>query len=161
MRKVSRYAKEKGVSPIIANILMVAITVVLAAVLYVIVSGMMPPSKPLTNIAIVCNKIGSTTDYKCSIVSADSGADFTAVGIQVRSGGSNIANWTAPIAYKNGERPSDTVSTPVASAKVVDNGDGKFGIGDDIYLSPEPNRSLSGLEVKISGTGGDGVTTIP
>lgn len=132
-------------SPIIANILMVAITVVLAAVLYVIVSNMMPPSKPTTNIAIVCSKIGSTTNYKCGIVSADGGADFTAVGIQVRSVGSNIANWTSPITYMNGEKPSDTVSTPEASAKVVDNGDGKFGVGDDIYLIPEMNRSLSGL----------------
>ncbi|MGC8656610.1 MAG: archaellin/type IV pilin N-terminal domain-containing protein, partial [Thermoplasmata archaeon] len=35
------YRKKKGVSPVIATILMVAITVVLAGVLYVMVMGLM------------------------------------------------------------------------------------------------------------------------
>ncbi|PMP73319.1 MAG: hypothetical protein C0180_07085, partial [Aciduliprofundum sp.] len=43
------YRKEKGVSPVIATILMVAITVVLASAVYIMVSGYMgsSPSKPV------------------------------------------------------------------------------------------------------------------
>ena len=43
------YKKEKGVSPVIATILMVAITVVLASAVYIMVSGYMggAPSKPV------------------------------------------------------------------------------------------------------------------
>ena len=45
-----RKARKRGVSPIIATILLVAITVVLAAVLYVLISGLTkgPGSAPLT-----------------------------------------------------------------------------------------------------------------
>jgi flagellin-like protein len=39
---------ERGVSPVIAVILMVAITVVLSAVLYVMVQGIITPPKPLS-----------------------------------------------------------------------------------------------------------------
>ena len=38
-KKMAKRLKDSGVSPVIATILMVAITVVLAAVLYVMVSG--------------------------------------------------------------------------------------------------------------------------
>ncbi|MEM4597780.1 MAG: archaellin/type IV pilin N-terminal domain-containing protein, partial [Thermoplasmata archaeon] len=43
------YKKEKGVSPVIATILMVAITVVLASAVYLMVSGYIgsSPSKPV------------------------------------------------------------------------------------------------------------------
>ncbi|MBD6956410.1 MAG: type IV pilin, partial [Thermoplasmatales archaeon] len=43
------YRKEKGVSPVIATILMVAITVVLASAVYLMVSGYIgtSPSKPV------------------------------------------------------------------------------------------------------------------
>jgi flagellin-like protein len=160
MRKVSRRAKEEGVSPVIATILMVAITVVLAAVLYVIVSNMMHTVPPPRNIAVACTKISSTTSYKCTIASADNAVDFTQVGVQVRSGGTTVANWSTPIQYVNGEKQSYLVASPVANGKIVDNGDGKFGIGDDVYLAPVANQSLVGLEVKVSGTGGDGFTTI-
>jgi len=40
MRKIRNMRKDDAVSPVIATILMVAITVVLAAVLYVMVMGM-------------------------------------------------------------------------------------------------------------------------
>jgi flagellin-like protein len=43
---VKRIYDERGVSPVIAVILMVAITVVLSAVLYVMVQGILTPPKP-------------------------------------------------------------------------------------------------------------------
>src|SRR6267378_3061296 len=55
---------EAAVSPVIATILMVAITVVLAAVLYVMVSGLITPvggNKPLVTFAAVTQASGNAT----------------------------------------------------------------------------------------------------
>src|SRR5207245_4320290 len=55
---------EAAVSPVIATILMVAITVVLAAVLYVMVSGLITPvggHKPLVTFAAVAQSSGNAT----------------------------------------------------------------------------------------------------
>ncbi len=46
----------RGVSPIIATILLVAITVVLAAVLYILVVGITATSKPTANVGLVFDK---------------------------------------------------------------------------------------------------------
>ena len=57
-----RKARKRGVSPIIATILLVAITVVLAAVLYVLISGLThgPGSTPIGSAFTAGNPIGST-----------------------------------------------------------------------------------------------------
>src|SRR2546421_5250455 len=55
---------EAAVSPVIATILMVAITVVLAAVLYVMVSGLITPvggNKPLVTFSAVTQSSGNPT----------------------------------------------------------------------------------------------------
>src|SRR5437016_9300502 len=55
---------EAAVSPVIATILMVAITVVLAAVLYVMVSGLITPvggNKPLVTFTAVTQSSGNAT----------------------------------------------------------------------------------------------------
>src|SRR5437667_12067608 len=55
---------EAAVSPVIATILMVAITVVLAAVLYVMVSGLISPvggNKPLVTFSAVDQSAGNAT----------------------------------------------------------------------------------------------------
>src|SRR5437763_12776620 len=55
---------EAAVSPVIATILMVAITVVLAAVLYVMVSGVISPvggNKPLVTFSAVEQRGGNAT----------------------------------------------------------------------------------------------------
>src|SRR5881396_2712785 len=55
---------EAAVSPVIATILMVAITVVLAAVLYVMVSGLITPvggNKPLVTFSAVTQSSGNAT----------------------------------------------------------------------------------------------------
>jgi flagellin-like protein len=151
----------ESVSPVIATILMVAITVVLAAVLYVLVSTFLQGPGQTQNIAVVCMKAG-TSNAKCNIASSDTGVDFTQVGIQVKtSGGDIVGTWAAGISFTSGYRVNDTASSPVLSGRLVDNGDNAFGIGDDIYLTPEPNLSLSGLSVKLSGGNAQGEATIP
>ncbi|MGC9166908.1 MAG: archaellin/type IV pilin N-terminal domain-containing protein [Thermoplasmata archaeon] len=56
------YGKEKGVSPVIATILMVAITVVLASAVYLMVSGYIgsTPSKPASMAFVVSDNTTST-----------------------------------------------------------------------------------------------------
>jgi flagellin-like protein len=66
MKKVWR--NEEGVSPVIAVILMVGITVVLAAVLYVMVSGMMTSTNITPNVSMVWQK-GDSGNYTGSVVS--------------------------------------------------------------------------------------------
>ena len=76
-----RKARKRGVSPIIATILLVAITVVLAAVLYVLISG-------LTSGGANTVPIGTTFAFGSPAQSSTCGATYTtpgdcyAVGIQ-------------------------------------------------------------------------------
>ncbi len=61
------YKKEKGVSPVIATILMVAITVVLASAVYLIVSGYFSgaPSKPVA-IGVTTSTTATATQFLIS-----------------------------------------------------------------------------------------------
>lgn len=143
----------ESVSPVIATILMVAITVVLAAVLYVLVSSFLIGTDREKNIGVACSRVGQT-NYRCSVVSADTGTDFVTVGIQVTtSNGSIVASWGRGIDLSaGGSKENDSALPPIASGRVVDNGDGAFGTGDDVYLSPISGGSLGGLSIKLSGT---------
>ena len=88
-----RQARKRGVSPIIATILLVAITVVLAAVLYILISGLTkgPGNTPLgTSLAL--NKpvesskgAGATTNnwYNFSVQSAGGGIVLNNLNFQV------------------------------------------------------------------------------
>ena len=153
--------KDEGVSPVIATILMVAITVVLAAVLYVVVSSMMTGSTVTKNIAVTCTKITGTSNYKCTIANADTGVDWANVGIQIqKQDGTIVGSLAKGISFTNGIANLTGVTTPLASgSKVVDNGDSQFGVGDDIFLIAASGQSLVGLTVKLTG-GGEGTTTI-
>ena len=71
-----RKSRKRAVSPIIATILLVAITVVLAAVLYVLISGLThgPSSAPLgTDFGLVnpVNNTGSTSAPVCTSATAE------------------------------------------------------------------------------------------
>jgi flagellin-like protein len=63
------WKKEEGVSPVIAVILMVAITVVLAAVLYVMVSGMMTSTSTTPTGAMDFTEGSQTGNFSGSFVS--------------------------------------------------------------------------------------------
>ncbi|MDD5502069.1 MAG: type IV pilin [Candidatus Thermoplasmatota archaeon] len=70
-----KFMKSKeAVSPVIAVILMVAITVVLAATVYVWVSGFSGQGKQAANMS--CSRISSTAGGNFTVVSADSGLNW-------------------------------------------------------------------------------------
>jgi len=140
---------------------MVAITVVLAAVLYVLVAGLVGIGERPKTIGIACTKIGNSNS-KCTIANSDNGVDFTQVTVQVQtSEGNVVARWTAGFSLSSGSKENDTALPPVFSGRIVDNGDGDFGVGDDIFIVPVAGTGLSGLTLKISGDKSDGSAPIP
>ena len=103
-----RKKSKRGVSPIIATILLVAITVVLAAVLYILISGLTkgPGNTPLgTALALNTpgensNGAGATTNhwYNFSIGAASTGLTLGSMQFQVQTSSGAIvpaaAAWT-------------------------------------------------------------------
>ncbi len=101
-----RKAHKRGVSPIIATILLVAITVVLAAVLYVLISGLTkgPGSTPIgsafgfgTAVQASSTPSGTCTAgdvcYSIGIASASSSVTTATVNFALQSGGSPVSGW--------------------------------------------------------------------
>ena len=102
-----RKAHKRGVSPIIATILLVAITVVLAAVLYVLISGLTkgPGSTPIGSafgFGTAQQSSGGTSNpcgaappsghcYSVGIASASSSVTTANVKFTVQSGGSPVS----------------------------------------------------------------------
>ena len=96
------YKKEKGVSPVIATILMVAITVVLASAVYLMVSGYIgsAPSKPVamsfqvqqlstgTQFMVVSGNISTTDSVPLKIVLGGSVTGSVTIGTITLSSGS-------------------------------------------------------------------------
>jgi archaeal type IV pilus assembly protein PilA len=104
--KQSRWRKprQRGVSPIIATILLVAITVVLAAVLYILISGLTkgPGNTPIGSALAFGTPVPATNKwahwYNATVASAGGGITMGATNWQfVTATGSIVApaaNWT-------------------------------------------------------------------
>ncbi len=104
-----RKNRKRGVSPIIATILLVAITVVLAAVLYVLISGLThtgastPYTLGMSSPTASSTGTGATAVYYYAItISPQSGLTTSMFGLslQTPTGGSAGATGTAPAACK-------------------------------------------------------------
>jgi archaeal type IV pilus assembly protein PilA len=106
-----RKAQKRAVSPIIATILLVAITVVLAAVLYVLISGLThgpgstpigsafsagtaTPSKCATGTSYATNGCGSG-DYIYTVAIASSTVTFGSVLFEVQTSSGSVLTLTA------------------------------------------------------------------
>src|SRR2546422_10243000 len=82
----------EGVSPVIATILLVAITVVLAAVLYVMVSGLLTPVGNGPQImGVVLSKTGDGRNWSLEIDSTHLGMSPTTLQLQIISPGGHNA----------------------------------------------------------------------
>ena len=91
MRPAIRNDRE-GVSPVIATILLVAITVVLAAVLYVMVSGLLTPVGNGPQImGVVLSKTGDGKNWSLEIASTPLGLTPGSVHLQLISPGGQTA----------------------------------------------------------------------
>jgi flagellin-like protein len=130
---------EEAVTPVIATILMVAITVVLAAVLWAFLGGLTPPDLPKVVSAIVDQ---TQNNWTIDVISVQGGPIYTS-GVQIlvkKADGSAGLNATmlsamTPGVYYNGVRFVEAA------------GAGTLGAGDSITL----DRAIytSGSEIRF------------
>jgi len=107
------YKKEKGVSPVIATILMVAITVVLASAVYLMVSGYIgsAPSKPVAmSFTVTSTSTGSIFEVVAGNISVTSSTPLI-ITVTNSSGTwtvslSSVATTSSPTAFSNGPSSS-------------------------------------------------------
>ncbi len=143
--KIRKMLKEKaGVSPIIAIILMVAITVVLAATIYVWVSGF--GGSGSSTPAISCSP--DNVNDKLVVSSCDTGINWTDISIKVTSGATVNISCSAGTIHGTGTSAI--------------NSNGAFvSIGDDTKVAV-PSGSLlmhAGDEITVeSGSGAVSIT---
>ena len=138
------------------------IAIVLAAIVFFLlnnINGYFSSSVGVKNIGISCVAVSSPTTYGCRIDSADEGVDFSQVGAQVlSSNGTLLGGWPPSVAFgKGGFVSIRSALTPVGGGSgIIDDGDGKFGIHDAIYVVAASGASLLGLTLKLSGGGASG-----
>ena len=144
---------EAAVSPVIATILMVAITVVLAAVLYVMVMGMTPPGEGGT-------PTGALGDADVS-VNATSGYDIV-ITITSLSPETSIADLDYKIGTGATTDVTTTVSYSAGSCTFVD-------VGNDLTASTGDHFVIRGQALTVEGAifylvyepTGDVISSIP
>ena len=113
--------KDSGVSPVIATILMVAITVVLAAVLYVMVSGF--THSPGTAQSVGLNEApGSAANSYVVSISSVSASNIPVTGLKIiiTQGSTSVTytdsnSWVTPTSPAGGPTVTYTQSTPSAT----------------------------------------------
>ena len=143
---------EEGVSPVIATILMVAITVVLAAVLYVMVSGLISgpgTSKPqVTFSSQDCSGVPPSRQCTASVAGASQTNDLNKYKIVVTNttGGGNVQAIAAFVLDTSAHTGTGAYST--LSFRYTDLGsEGRLNSGDTFTLS---GVTASGLTFKAS-----------
>ncbi len=136
-----RKARKRAVSPIIATILLVAITVVLAAVLYVLISGLTHGTSnaplgtnfswasPINATGVKTSGCAGTTNYCYTIEIAGSSVTTSNIVLSLRNSVGSTVAWptgiytgTAMTAGATIELFSPTVSTDVASYNIATSG---------------------------------------
>ncbi|MEE9600465.1 MAG: type IV pilin N-terminal domain-containing protein [Thermoplasmata archaeon] len=142
---------QAGVSPVIATILMVAITVVLAAVLYVMVSGLVsgPGSTPRA-MGIAVSKSSDGTNWQLTISSVDAGlARENAFLTVFRLDGTVVLQKTAFSALSGAQNASfEQVDT---SATSIQPGD-KVLLTVDFYVAGSSYQIADADQVLATGT---------
>ena len=168
MKKI--YKKEEGVSPVIATILMVAITVVLAATVWLLVSGYLGgTSQPSLTASLTYDTQQSNPDsgvvYLTVAMSNPSTVDTSKVTVTVNYNG-NVNNINfEDIGDTNSGKAGASDAPSGWTVEILDqDGNGKLSSGDIIHIDAGSSNDLSGATVTLSVTGYTGTTpavTIP
>jgi len=153
MKKIWKIRKDtKAVSPVIATILMVAITVVLAAVLYVMVMGFgggetQTPTGSFTSV----NKINSTA-YKITFGAVTPSTNFDECRLAI-NGSADTTHDLGDVLGDVDDSQSILVGSATVNYYAVDlGGDGKISVGDYIVLWTTENEGFwaSGTEYTVN-----------
>jgi len=159
-----RKKSKRGVSPIIATILLVAITVVLAAVLYILISGLTkgPGNTPIgTALALAppkeaSNGAGATTNhwYNFSVQSASTGLTMASMNFQVQTTGAGIvaplAAWTLNV---DGISGTSVAVYSMTTGAWTSGGTTSLVSGDTVSLDVVQASGVSGDNWVVSGAG--------
>ncbi len=142
MRAIVR--NDEAVSPVIATILMVAITVVLAAVLYVMVSGLITSPTTAQQIGAAVTRSGDGTNWIVTFTSVPSGLSqsTTFFTLTTASGGSTAVNAVTLATLKtltSGVRYYNSSATAVSA-------------NDRLTISMATYPSGTGFSVTITGS---------
>lgn len=115
MKKIYKKRKDEGVSPVIATILMVAITVVLAAVLYVMVIEIRPPTfdEAGGNIQSVDIKNNSAVEITFGTFTSKPSPTSVKLILEDSAGARTTLNWPD---IPNADNFAMTSSDPLVSA---------------------------------------------
>jgi len=155
MKKIWAMRKETdGVSPVIATILMVAITVVLAAVLYVMVLGIGGGSTDTTIVTMTKSSTATLYTYTVNGVSSKNPVPLTDVMVVIKNVSGTIV-WQGAVS---------TFLTPTAAPVFAFNNAGASGVsavlsaGDSFTLSRAGTAGFT-IGAGISLTSADGTTT--
>jgi len=136
---------EAAVSPVIATILMVAITVVLAAVLYVMVSGLLTPTGQGPRVmGVNIGTSGDGTNWTLLITSTPSGLTTAAVKLQITTQGGLTA--LQPIALAS--LTSSAWNTN--KAQFVGTGGSTIVVGDRLLISTTTYPPGYGVQIADS-----------
>jgi flagellin-like protein len=154
--------KEDAVSPVIATILMVAITVVLAATVYILVSHYTTGSStPLAATLAETSETSTTATLSLTYtapasMSNPSSATITLTGAQL---GSNVLKWTGTVGTSSPTNDSKwkiEITNPDASTGTIES-------GATITITGPPGVVWSGITVTLTYKGytGSATTTLP
>jgi len=166
--------KEDAVSPVIATILMVAITVVLAATVYILVSHYtsVGAATPFTASIAVANEgqSGSIYYYNLTFTLSTPVSITTPSNLHVIVSGNKEAGWDSSVSSLTATSASNlliTESTGVAYAVFNPNGSfvtsssGSIQSGATIVLMSNSDLSGSTVSITYSGYSGTVSTTLP
>lgn len=159
MKKIWAVRKDsEAVSPVIATILMVAITVVLAAVLYVMVLGFGTDTTqtPTTTVS----KTSITNGWRLTIGSLTDDVSWDAIDVLMSDGTNTVTCTNVTAAALTGTSGAVlknfgayTLGTLSVTVKIMDlTGNGKVNQGDYIELTASSFSSTTDYEVRLMHT---------
>ena len=151
MKKIWKKRKNsEAVSPVIATILMVAITVVLAAVLYVMVMGFGTGTANTPTGAFTGTPASVTGGYKLSFGVVSPETKFTDCKVTISVNGAQQtaqAITGTPLAVNTFTAPNTVTWTDLAA-------DGKISVGDSLYLTGAVAATQYTVTIIFATTGG-------
>ncbi len=139
---------KRAVSPIIATILLVAITVVLAAVLYILISGLTkgPGNTPLGSALAVGSASegvnGSANTFTFAVVSASGGLTLNNLQFQVQNPSGGVVSLTGPTLIVTGLTGSGVASYNMATGQW--SAGGTLSVSNAMHFVLQTTSSLSG-----------------
>jgi len=141
---------EAAVSPVIATILMVAITVVLAAVLYVMVSGLLTPTGGGPRaIGVLPGRSQDGTNWTLTFTSVPSGLSTAGTKLTVISGGGSTVLSSIAFSAITADYVSPCSTGNCAKYVPAVNGATSVGVGDRVLISTT-KYGPSGFTYQIS-----------